>query len=80
MQNFYYLKEINISNLWGNRDFQIRLYKDVNIIIGRNASGKTTILDLLRFILTLDLLSLSQIEFDEVVLRLGRVCKVRTQH
>jgi predicted ATP-binding protein involved in virulence len=62
----YKIKMIEITNLWGYQDFVLNLHEDVNIIIGPNASGKTTILNLLRFILTVDILNLQEIEFQEV--------------
>ncbi len=41
-----YIKKIEIKNLWGN-DFLWTLNEDVNVLIGKNGSGKSTILRML---------------------------------
>ena len=66
----YYIESFMVNKLWGWRNFVIRFNKDVNIIIGPNASGKTTILNMLRFILTAEVLNLIGIEFLEATLKL----------
>lgn len=66
----YFIKEFRIKKLWGYRNMKISFNKDVNILIGPNASGKTTILNLLRYILTADVSNLYAIPFNEVVIRL----------
>lgn len=66
----YFIKEFRVKKLWGYRNMKISFNKDVNILIGRNASGKTTILNLLRYILTADVSNLYEIPFSEVVIRL----------
>jgi len=66
----YFIKEFRIKKLWGYRNMKISFNKDVNILIGQNASGKTTILNLLRYILTADVSNLYAIPFNEVVIRL----------
>jgi len=66
----YFIKEFRVKKLWGYRNMKISFNKDVNILIGRNASGKTTILNLLRYILTADVSNLYAIPFNEVVIRL----------
>jgi len=38
----FYVKAIEVQKLWGYKDIKLNFNKDVNIIIGRNASGKTT--------------------------------------
>lgn len=43
---------------------------DVNILIGPNGSGKTTILNLIRFVLTVDISALVDTEFEKVTLTL----------
>ncbi len=62
----YYIQDMKISKLWGYRDINLEFKKDVNIIIGPNASGKTTILNLLRFILNADVVNLRGIEFEKI--------------
>jgi predicted ATP-dependent endonuclease of OLD family len=41
-----YIRKIEIKNLWGN-NFSWTLNKDVNVLIGKNGSGKSTILQML---------------------------------
>ena len=41
-----YIRKIEIKNLWGN-DFLWTLNEDVNVLIGKNGSGKSTILRML---------------------------------
>jgi predicted ATP-binding protein involved in virulence len=43
-----YIKQINIEGLWNRYDVEWTLHPDVNILIGENGSGKSTILTLLR--------------------------------
>lgn len=66
----YFIHSLEVRKLWGYRDLELTFNKDVNVIIGPNASGKTTILNLLRFILTADFPSLYEIAFGEVVIHL----------
>ena len=66
----YYIQGFEVKNLWGYKDINLTFHRDVNILIGPNASGKTTILNLLRYILTPDFLSLSENEFNRTVIRL----------
>lgn len=61
-----YVKKLEIKKLWGKRDFSLEFFDDVNILIGPNASGKTTILTLLSSILTPDIPNLNEIEFEKV--------------
>lgn len=66
----YFIKEFRVKKLWRYRNMKISFNKDVNILIGQNASGKTTILNLLRYILTADVWNLYEIPFNEVVIKL----------
>ena len=66
----YLIESVNISKLWGYRDIKLTFNRDVNILIGPNGSGKTTVLDILHSILSLDPLSLSTVKFDRVEIKL----------
>lgn len=66
----YFIKEFRVKKLWGYRNMKISFNKDMNILIGQNASGKTTILNLLRYILTADVSNLYATPFNEVVISL----------
>jgi len=67
----YWIREFEVSDLWGRRDVSLTFDDRVNIIIGPNASGKTTLLNLLRYIITVDLEGLREIPFEEATLRLS---------
>ncbi|MDE0682651.1 MAG: AAA family ATPase [Candidatus Poribacteria bacterium] len=68
--NNYFIESLKIKNLWGYRDIARTFHKDVNILIGPNGSGKTTILNLLHSILSGDLRSISNVNFEQVKIRL----------
>jgi len=61
---------LEIKGLWNRINLDLKFYQDVNVIIGPNASGKTTILNFLRYVLTADLTRLYEIEFEAATIRL----------
>ena len=69
----YFLESFEIRKLWGYRDINVQFQRDVNILIGANGSGKTTILNLLHAILSSDLRSVLDVRFDEAVIKLRGV-------
>lgn len=60
----HYVSNIHVESLWGGRPITLNLHKDVNVIIGPNASGKTTIINLLMYTLTGDVIRLMDYDFD----------------
>lgn len=66
----YYIESFKVTKLWGYRDIDLPFNSDVNILIGPNGSGKTTVLYLLYSILSLDLLNLLNFNFDNVAIKL----------
>ncbi len=66
----YYISQISVKGLWGHRNLKVPLHGDMNIIIGPNASGKTTLINILHHALTVNLFALSQIEFKEIEITL----------
>lgn len=68
--NRYFIESFKITKLWGYRDIDLTFNSDVNILIGPNASGKTTILNLLHSILSADLPSLLNVSFDQAKIKL----------
>lgn len=66
----YFIESIRITKLWGYRDIDITFNSDVNILIGPNGSGKTTVLNLLHSILSANLPSLSKVKFDQAAIKL----------
>lgn len=51
----YHLKSIIIEGMWGNRTIKTDFNQDVNIFIGYNGTGKTTFLNIITGILSVDL-------------------------
>ena len=79
----YFIESFNITQLWGYRNIDLTLNSDVNILIGPNGSGKTTILTLLHSILSGDLQGILNINFEQAEIKLrsftdnsGRTVKV----
>ncbi|RWT67563.1 AAA family ATPase [Aeromonas caviae] len=67
------ITSVNIRNLWGNQDIDISFNDKTNFIIGVNGTGKTTLINLLAAVLTLDFEKLLRIEFDSVDIKLKEV-------
>ncbi len=66
----YYIESFKITKLWGYRDIDLHFNSDVNILIGPNGSGKTTVLNLLHSILTADISNITNIKFDQAEIKL----------
>jgi energy-coupling factor transporter ATP-binding protein EcfA2 len=62
---------LEVFQLWGERDLKVEFHPAVSILIGPNGCGKTTVLNLLRYVLTGDMLELAQLKFDRITLRLS---------
>lgn len=61
-----YLNKFNAKNIYGLFNFNLELNKKLNIIIGSNGTGKTTVLKIILSIFNLDYVFLSKLKFDEV--------------
>ena len=66
----FQVASLEVKDLWGREHKRITFNKRVNILIGRNASGKTTLLNILYYVLTADLRRLAEIEFTSVTIEL----------
>lgn len=60
------IKEIKIQGFWDRGEVNCIFNKDVNVIIGRNGTGKTTLMNILHSALTCDLNGLAESSFEEV--------------
>ena len=61
----YFIESFKITKLWGYReDINLTFNNDVNILIGVNGSGKTTVLNLLNSILSLDISGILNVNFE----------------
>lgn len=73
----YTVKEVEIDNFWHRLDAKCAFNDDVNIIIGRNGTGKTTFMNLLHAALTVDLEELAENDFTTIRIKLVAGSKSR---
>ena len=66
----YFIESFEVTKLWGYQDIDLIFNRDVNILIGPNGSGKTTILNILYSILSGDLRSILDIKFNQAEIKL----------
>lgn len=66
----YKVGQVTVSGFWGRHIADCSFNQDVNVIIGRNGTGKTTFMNLLHAALTVDLEELGDNEFDEIIISL----------
>jgi predicted ATP-dependent endonuclease of OLD family len=71
------IKHVKITGFWGRYSIETDLFKDVNIFIGKNGTGKTTLINLLQGVLTVDMELLYNLQFDEITLILNQKHKTR---
>ena len=69
-REFYRIASLEVKDLWGREHKKIKFNEQVNILIGRNASGKTTLLNILYYVVTADLRHLAEIEFSSAKIEL----------
>jgi len=72
------LKEIEIHGFWQSHTAIVNLREDVNIIIGKNGTGKTTFMNIVHAVLTVDLEALLENAFKSVTLKLTDGKRIRT--
>ncbi len=66
----YFITHFDVKGLWGYKNYPIKFHEDVNVIIGPNASGKTTLINILYDTLTGNFPRLCRTQFSEVVVGL----------
>lgn len=72
------IQSIKITGFWGSKIAEAELRDDVNIIIGRNGTGKTTFMNIVHAVLAVDANALLENAFKEVRLTLSDGEKIRT--
>lgn len=66
-----YLERIQIEGLWGRLDVDWQLHPDVNILVGENGSGKSTVLQLMAAGLNSRFWMRKEVDFKTVTLTVG---------
>lgn len=74
------IKLFEIKNLFNQFDVSIPLTQDVNIFLGENGMGKTTILSCLYSVLSGNIQNLSDVVFDKLILTLSNDQHFTLQH
>ena len=68
----YKIESVEIDGFWQQFKAKCNFNPDVNIIIGRNGTGKTTFMNILHAVLTVDINELSENDFKSVTVLLSR--------
>lgn len=65
------IEKVVITGLWGEKTFSSHFGPNCNFLIGKNGSGKTTIINLISAVLNLDFSTIEGTEFKEITLKFG---------
>ena len=74
----YKIHSVKIDNFWHRFNASGEFNEDVNIIIGRNGTGKTTFMNILHSVLAVDVDGISANDFDSVAITLIKDGKKKT--
>jgi len=74
----YKILSIKINNFWHKFNAYCDFNDDVNIIIGRNGTGKTTFMNILHSVLSVDIDGINNNNFDSVEIKLVNNNKIKT--
>jgi ABC-type cobalamin/Fe3+-siderophores transport system ATPase subunit len=64
------IDSVEVHGFWDNKKAFIKFNQDVTILIGRNGTGKTTFVNLIAAILSVDTVQLSMLQFESVKIKL----------
>jgi predicted ATP-dependent endonuclease of OLD family len=64
------IKDVEIKGFWGHSKASAKFFSDVTIFIGFNGTGKTTFINFISAVLTVDIVQLSSLQFDEITINL----------
>lgn len=67
----YKIDKIEIIDFWDSYKIETDLFDSVNIFIGNNGTGKTTLLNLINAVLTIDVDTLLSINFNKIIIKLS---------
>lgn len=74
----YKIESVEIDGFWHRFDVACSFNSDVNIIIGKNGTGKTTFMNILHAVLAADVYALEENEFESAKVTLGQGGRKRT--
>lgn len=74
----YKVQKFEIDGFWHRIEAQCDFSEDVNIIIGKNGTGKTTFMNILHAVLIVDIAGLSENDFDSAKIILIKGANKRT--
>lgn len=74
----YKISEVTIDGFWQDFQATASFGSDVNIIIGKNGTGKSTFMNILSAVLDVDPIALEQNEFSSVVVKLKNGTRYKT--
>lgn len=80
MEKKLFLKRFEIQELFGIYNVNIPFTDNINIFVGENGLGKTTILNALNYIIQGDSESLASINFKKIILTLGNDSEIEINH
>ena len=64
------IKRVFISNLWKYKNVDCSFNEDINILIGKNGTSKTTFLTIVESVLNVELFPIIDVEFDHVLVEI----------
>ena len=74
----FHITQVKIEGFWGKYNINTAFDKEVNIFIGKNGTGKTTFINILTAVLSIDLRLLASLEFSSVMIKLSTGQKRKT--
>ena len=74
----YKIQSVIIDNFWGKFNAHCDFDDNVNIIIGRNGTGKTTFMNILQSVLSVDIDGIMNTNFDRIEIKLKHNNSIKT--
>lgn len=74
----YKIESVKIENFWQRFGAETKFNPDVNIIIGKNGTGKTTFMNILHSVLSVDVEQLNNADFESIEIKLKEGKKRKT--
>jgi ABC-type cobalamin/Fe3+-siderophores transport system ATPase subunit len=65
-----FIKNVEVKGFWGRTTATASFFTDVTIFIGLNGTGKTTFINLISAVLTVDLFQLNSLQFEKITINL----------